>query len=124
MNADKTTTNNTETGSSRAMFKLPSISENRTDAVCREWAVFSAISCDVDNLMCFWASLKRQLPLLAEVARNTLYIPATSARNETNFKNASTRSEKRRSNISPITLEASLLVQENYNALRDYFETT
>ena len=61
----------------------------------------------------FWLDNKAVLPKLYTVARQVLCVPASSAASERVFSTAGRLLEKRRTNLSPGTVNSLLFLQSN-----------
>jgi len=70
------------------------------------------VSKDTD-LIQFWLDNKSVLPKLYTVARQVLCVPATSAASERVFSTAGRLLEKRRTNLSPATVNSLLFLHSN-----------
>lgn len=70
------------------------------------------VSKDTD-LIQFWLDNKSVLPKLYTVARQVLCVPASSAASERVFSTAGRLLEKRRTNLSPGTVNSLLFLHSN-----------
>lgn len=80
----------------------------------------SAEACD--NLLDFWRNREKDLPILSQLAKSLLCIPASSAECERKFKSSSAIFAKNKSALHPITGEWQLLIKENFSKLKTYFQ--
>ena len=63
----------------------------------------------------WWSSRQRSLPLLAEVARAVLAVPATSGPSERIFSKAGPLVNKRRGALKPSNVDMMIFLNKNYN---------
>jgi len=78
--------------------------------------ISSPIACD--DLYKFWQANRTNFPMLATVAYQILPAPATSSSCERDFSFAGLFTESRKSNISPATLNAKIILAANKTLIK------
>lgn len=70
------------------------------------------------NVLSFWKSNKRSLPLLGELVKKILCIPMTSTSSERAFSYAGILISAKRSCLSPYVVEKTLFIHDNYDLVK------
>ncbi|CAG4977728.1 unnamed protein product [Parnassius apollo] len=94
---------------------LTSTECNEADQEC--WMYLAAANaCDVkdDDILNYWQNKKKTFPLLSELARIMLAIPATSTPSERVFSIAGLTVTVKRSRLSPVRVNKIIFINDNY----------
>ncbi|CAG5037111.1 unnamed protein product [Parnassius apollo] len=94
---------------------LTSTECNEADQEC--WMYLAAANaCDVkdDDILNYWQNKKKTFPLLSELARIMLAIPATSTPSERVFSIAGLTVTVKRSRLSPVRVNKIIFIHDNY----------
>lgn len=78
---------------------------------------FANVIEEVEDVLLWWKNNKNNFPILAQLARIILAIPATSAPSERIFSVAGDILTKKRSSLSSFKLNYLIFIHENYKLL-------
>ena len=87
------------------------------------YEVFSTPPKDI-NILSWWKSHSNVLPILANIARSKLAIPASSAMSERVFSTGSNIVSKKRTSLKPNKVEQTIIINENKRKVMEFLKKT
>ena len=74
-----------------------------------------------ENVLGWWKSEEKHLPLLAKLARRILAIPASSGKSERVFSTGGNFVKEKRTRLNALKVQNLIIIKENSAHVEDYF---